>query len=119
MLELVNRISSTREATFIEMNRKLLQSIGITHTFFQTLCEYFVILSGNFSEDCTDEMDVIHLSHAVNVTTLESFADGLWFSFDTDKETMSLEDSMNHSPGTGKIKLVLIRRGHPMPDISF
>ena len=61
MAEPVNRVRSPRESTFIEMNSELLQSMVITHTFFESPGNLFVIFSGNFSENGTDEMDMIHL----------------------------------------------------------
>jgi hypothetical protein len=44
------------------------------------------------------------------MTMLESFAGWLRFCFNTNEKSMFLEDTMDSSPGTGKVKLVLIRR---------
>jgi hypothetical protein len=41
------------------------------------------------------------------VTTLESFTGRLRFWFDPDEKPMFLENTMDRSPGTGEIELVL------------
>jgi hypothetical protein len=45
--------------------------------------------------------------------TLKSFAGWLRFCFNTNEKSMSFENSVNGSPGTGQIKLVLDTTGAP------
>jgi len=59
------------------------------------------------------ELKGIALPHAVNMLTLEPFAGRLWFSFDSDENSVFLEDTMNRSPGTGEVELVLDSPGSP------
>lgn len=59
------------------------------------------------------ELKGIALPHAVNMLTLEPFAGWLWFCFDSDEKSVFLEDTMNGSPGTGKVELVLDPSGSP------
>jgi hypothetical protein len=65
------------------------------------------------------ELKGIALPHAVNMLTLEPFAGWLWFGFDSDEQSMLLEDTMNSSPGTGKVELVLDSSGSPGRVFSF
>ena len=65
------------------------------------------------------ELKGIALPHAVNMLTLEPFAGRLWFGFDSDEQSMLLEDTMNGSPGTGKVELVLDSSGSPGRVFSF
>jgi hypothetical protein len=51
--------------------------------------------------------------------TLESFASRLRFWFDPNKKPMSLEDTMDRSPGTGEIELVLDPSGSPCRIFPF
>jgi len=67
----------------------------------------------DLSDSPDTKLESVALPHAVNMTTLESFAGWLRFCFHTDKETVFLEDSMNRSPGTGEVKLVLDPSGTP------
>ena len=59
------------------------------------------------------KLKCISLPHAVNVSTLESFASWLGFCFNSNEKSIFLEDSMNGSPGTGEIELVLNSTGSP------
>ena len=59
------------------------------------------------------ELECIALPHAVDMTTLESFAGWLGFCFYTNKKSMFLEDTMDRSPGTGEVELVLDPSGSP------
>lgn len=65
------------------------------------------------------ELKGIALPHAVNMVTLEPFAGRLWFGFDSDEQSMVLEGAMNHSPGTGKVELVLDSSGSPCGIFPF
>jgi len=57
LMEPVNSISCTRETPVIELNCVFLQSTGITQRFFQGLGNLFVIFPGDFSKNCTDEVE--------------------------------------------------------------
>jgi len=59
------------------------------------------------------ELKSISLPHAVNMTTLESFAGLLKFCFNTNEKSMFLEDTMDSSPRTGEVKLMLDPSGTP------
>ena len=62
----------------------------------------------------------IALPHTINVTTLESFACWLRFCFNTNEKSMSFENPVKGSLGTGQIKLVLDTMGaRPLQDISL
>lgn len=65
------------------------------------------------------ELEGISLPHAVNMFTLKSFTGRLRFGFDPNEEAVFLEDSMNGSPGTGKVELVLDPSGAPCRIFSF
>jgi hypothetical protein len=47
------------------------------------------------------------------MVSLKSFTGWLWFWFDPDEKTMSLENTMDGSPGTREIELVLDPSGSP------
>jgi hypothetical protein len=47
------------------------------------------------------KLEGIALPHAVNVTTLKSFAGFLGFGFYTNEKSVPFEDPVNGSPGTG------------------
>jgi hypothetical protein len=53
------------------------------------------------------------------MTTLESFAGRLRFWFDPDEKPIFLKDTMDRSPGTGKIELVLDPSGSPCRIFPF
>jgi hypothetical protein len=53
------------------------------------------------------------------VATLESFASRLRFWFYPDEKPMFLEDTMNRSPGTREIELVLDPSGSPRRIFPF
>lgn len=59
------------------------------------------------------ELERVALPHAVNMMTLESFAGWLRFSFYTNEKSMFFEDTMDRSPGTREVKLVLDPSGTP------
>jgi len=64
--------------------------------------------------DTTDsELERIPLPHAVNVTTLEPFPGRLGFGFDPNEKPVFLEITMDCSPGTGEVELVLDPSGSP------
>ena len=45
--------------------------------------------------------------------SLESFAGRLWLCLNTNEKSMSLEDTMDSSPGTSEVELVLNPSGSP------
>ncbi len=65
------------------------------------------------------ELEGISLPHAVNMFSLKPFSCGLRFWFDSDEKSMSPEDAMYCSPGTGKVELVLDSPGSPCGIFSF
>ena len=73
----------------------------------------------DFSDTPDSELERISLPHAVNMFTLKSFARRLWFGFDTNKESVFLDDSMYGSPGTREIELILDSSGSPCRISSF
>ena len=59
------------------------------------------------------ELKGIALPHAVDMTPLESFTGWLWLCFNANEKSMFLEDTMDRSPGTGEVELVLDPSGSP------
>jgi hypothetical protein len=45
--------------------------------------------------------------------SLESFAGRLWFSLNANEKSMFFKNTMDRSPGTGKVELVLDPSGSP------
>ena len=55
----------------------------------------------DLSDSPNTKLKSITLPHAVNVTTLKSFAGFLGFGFYTNEKSVPFEDPVNGSPGTG------------------
>jgi hypothetical protein len=51
--------------------------------------------------------------------SLEPFAGWLWFGFDPDEKPVFPENTMDRSPGTGEIELVLDPSGSPRRIFCF
>ena len=59
------------------------------------------------------ELECIALPHTVDMTTLESFTGWLGFCINPNEQSMFLEDTMDRSPRTGEVELVLDPSGSP------
>jgi hypothetical protein len=59
------------------------------------------------------ELEGIALPHAVDMLPLKSFAARLWLCLDANEKSMLFKDTMNRSPGTGEVELVLNPSGSP------
>ena len=88
---------------------------------FHAIAGTIVSESGDIDlSNATDsELKSISLPHTVNMLTLEPFAGLLWFCFDSNEKSVFLEDTMNRSPGTGKVELVLDSSGSPCRIFPF
>jgi len=85
------------------------------HFAFHTVTGTIIGESGDIdlANTSDSELEGIALPHAVNMLTLEPFAGRLWFCFDSDEKSVFLENTMNRSPGTGKVERVLDSPGSP------
>jgi len=118
-------VNFTRNSSCTECSRESVDRRGCIFVevdiTFHSLTATIIGESGDIDlTNATDsELEGIALPHSVNMLMLKPFAGRLWFSFDSDEKSMFLEDTMNRSPGTGKVELVVDSPGSPCRIFPF